>query len=61
MLEKMEKVLNDKMAELKEKKDALAKVEARLKELSDLFESKVKEKDDLEKNIKDCEIKLDRA
>ena len=34
LLEKMEKLLSEKMAELKEKKDALAVIEARISELN---------------------------
>ena len=60
-LDSMKKIVAEKTEELKVKKAELTKINDKIQELEDLFESKIAEKERLTKEINNCEIKLDRA
>ena len=60
-LEATQKVLAQKTAFLKEKMDALNAVNKKIKELEDMFDQKIKEKEKLTNQIALCKVKLDRA
>lgn len=60
-MEKFKRVVDEKMAELKVKKDALAAIQAKIQQLEMSFNETVAKKEKLTKDISDCEIKLDRA
>ena len=57
----MRKLVEEKVAELRIKKDALEKITAKIRELQILYDQKVAEKEILVQQIKECEIKLERA
>ena len=57
----MRKIVEEKTAELRVKKDALERINNRIRELEELFEQKLIEKEELQKKMKECEIKLERA
>lgn len=60
-LEATQKILAEKTAFLKEKMDALDAVNKKIRELEDMFDQKIKEKERLTKEINVCKVKLDRA
>ena len=57
----MRKIVEEKTAELRIKKEALEFINNKIRELEALFEAKIIEKGELEKKMKECEIKLERA
>ena len=57
----MRKIVEEKTAELRVKKEALEFINNKIRELEALFEAKIIEKGELEKKMKECEIKLERA
>lgn len=57
----MKKIVEEKTAELKIKKDELEKVNQRIRELEEMYEQKILEKEELERKMKDCEVQLERA
>lgn len=52
----MKKIVEEKTAELKIKKDELEKVNQRIRELEEMYEQKILEKEELERKMKDCEV-----
>ncbi|CAD8156782.1 unnamed protein product [Paramecium pentaurelia] len=57
----MRKIVEEKTAELKIKKEELEKVNAKIRELEEMYNQKILEKEDLQNKMKECEIKLERA
>lgn len=57
----MRRIVDEKTKELKIKKDALEKINAKIEELEFMFNEKMKQKEDLTKKIEECETKLERA
>lgn len=57
----MRKIVDEKTAELKLKKDALEKINNKIRELEDMYEQKILEKEELQNKMKECEVKLERA
>ncbi len=57
----MKKVVAEKTYELQIKKEALEKINNRIKELEDLYNAKILLKENLTKEIGDCHIKKERA
>lgn len=51
----------EKTAFLKEKMDALDSVNKKIKQLEEMFDQKMKEKEKLTNEIAMCKVKLDRA
>ncbi|KAL4464296.1 hypothetical protein ABPG72_011341 [Tetrahymena utriculariae] len=60
-LEKFEKIVSEKMAELKIKKDALEEIQNKIKKLEEQFNETVAKKEKLTNDISECQLKLDRA
>lgn len=60
-LDKFQRVVDEKMAELRVKKEALATIQSKIKLLEDQFNETIAKKEKLSKDISDCQIKLDRA
>ena len=54
-------IVADKTEELRSKKEALDRVNQKIRELQELFDEKVRLKEDLARKIDECQIKLDRA
>lgn len=57
----VKKLVLEKTAELKLKKDALEEVNQKIAELQKAFDEKIAQKEALTKEINDCQVKLDRA
>lgn len=57
----VKKVVAEKTLELQIKKEALEKINNRIKELEDLYNAKILLKENLTKEINDCQIKKERA
>ena len=60
-MEDMRKIVAEKEAELKIKKESLQAINDKIQELESAFREKVKLKDELTRKITDCELKKDRA
>ena len=60
-LENAQRIVKEKTAELKEKKDVLKKINDKIQELEELFNRKNAESIELTNDIEDCSIKLSRA
>jgi dynein heavy chain len=57
----MNKIVEEKTAELKIKKEALDRINKRIQELEDMFNEKMRQKQELEDKIRECQVKLERA
>lgn len=57
----MKKVVAEKTEELREKKEALDKVNQRIQDLENQFNEKIMQKEQLTSKINECQLKLDRA
>ena len=60
-LAKMQNIVAVKTEELAIKKEALEKINAKIRELQKLFDDKKGQQEELTKKIRECEIKLERA
>lgn len=60
-LARVQKIVAEKMALLKEKKAELDEINKRLAELEETLNSKIAYKKQLQEDIQDCQIKLERA
>lgn len=57
----MRKIVEEKTAELKIKKDALERINNKIRELEEMYDQKIIEKEELQSKMKECEVKLERA
>ena len=57
----MRQIVEEKTAELKVKKEALDKINNKIKDLEDMFNLKMFEKQELTNKIQECSVKLERA
>lgn len=57
----MRGIVETKTKELRVKKEALAKINATIQQLEEMFAAKMKQKEDLTRKIEECETKLERA
>lgn len=55
------KTVEEAQMQLKIKKDALDQVNQKIQDLTDLFNEKVRFKEELQQKMEECEVKLDRA
>lgn len=57
----MRKIVEEKTAELRVKKEELERVNEKIRELEEMYNQKIIEKEELQNKMKECEIKLERA
>ncbi|KAL4427402.1 hypothetical protein ABPG74_009674 [Tetrahymena malaccensis] len=57
----MRRIVDEKMGQLRIKKEELAKINAKIQHLEEMFSQKMKQKEELTRKIEECEIKLERA
>jgi dynein heavy chain len=57
----MKAIVEEKSRELAIKKEALEKINSKIRALQRTFEEKKKQQEDLAKKIHECEVKLERA
>lgn len=60
-MSEMKKIVDEKTEQLRIKKEELAKVNKKIRQLQAAFDEKIKLKEELTAKINECEIKLDRA
>ena len=57
----MRKIVDEKTAELRVKKEALERINNKIRELEEMYDQKILEKEELQNKMKECEVKLERA
>ncbi len=60
-MQEVKKIVAEKTYELQIKKEALEKINNRIKELEDLYNAKIQLKENLTKEITECQVKKERA
>ena len=57
----MRKIVDEKTIELRIKKEALETINNKIRELEEMYDQKIQEKEELQNKMKECEVKLERA